>query len=272
MTKHPVYDSKACRRGMVLVRRREAVLPTGEPLATAPAPAEPVLADKGRPVHIVHGRYTIKDSCRPDRDTPPPQSLTDVTNTIPWESCCGTVFAPGTVELVAWGGVFDPHGQCIRKTGESFSFVERLFREARDTELHLAASLEDMESAIVALNEVMVKRDRDWVCVSEGDFWTYEGSFGAFPGHRINPRGVDLGLERLAVQIPFPGTVYVHTCGVRDGCPKHRTRTITFTQNDLKKLKESLAVYEEASTSFDLSELAWCLIQGDCAKTPVYWD
>lgn len=267
----PILESEAARHNMVLVRDREGGY------------ANPL-----KQVHIVP-TSKIK-APEPDKDTPDPPKryppapmppLEEITNATPWETYCGTVIEPEGAEPVAWGSEFEIHDECVRNSGHPSSYVKRMLREARDMELRYrdSSSGEDggdreaaMTASMATLNEVLAGRDRDWVCDDdEGDWWTYEGSFGgAFPGDLIQPRDVDMGLERLTVQIPFADTVYIHSCGVRDGCPKHISHTTAFPLTDLDALKKSLSAHEDASILFDLSELARCLIRGACAKIPVY--
>jgi hypothetical protein len=252
MTGGLLADTQNVRRhGMTLVRQRDGMFPSG-----LPVPADDPSRDHERSVHIAPEAVRLE----PD----------SVVNVEPVASCCGLVFEPGSVEIVPWGTVW-PHEVCVRNSNHSRTFVSRVHREAQDTALFLTASDEDMDASIALLAKAFAQRGRDWVQDDEGDVWTYEASFnGVFPGDRLYPRGRDIGLERLTVAIPYPGTVHIHACGVRDGCSRHRARTETFSLNDMEAVEKRISSHEIAATSFSLMELAWCLITGDCSVVPVH--
>ena len=241
---------------MPLVRLLDGVLPSGRP-----APAGHPCRSHGRPVHIVSEEFVVT----PGSDGGPGA----VVSTEPVIACCGLVFEPGTVEAVAWGTVW-PHEVCVRMTGHPRSFVSRVYREARDTALRLNASDGDMDTSIALLEKVLAARGQDWTRDDEGDVWAYEASFnGVFPGDRLYPRGRDIGLEQLTVEIPYPDVVHIHACGVRDGCSHHLARTETFSLNDMEAVEKRISSHEIAATSIPLMELAWCLITGNCSAIPV---
>jgi hypothetical protein len=133
------------------------------------------------------------------------------------------------------------------------------------------ASDEDIDASIALVDKVFEERGGDWVRDIEGVTWIYEASFnGVFPGDRLCPRGRDIGLARLAVEVPYPGAVHIHACGVRDGCSRHLARTETFSLNDMDAVERRISSHEIAATSIPLMELAWCLITGDCSVTQMY--
>lgn len=257
MTERPTSGARvACRQGMTLVRLRDGVFPSG-----LPVPADHSRRSRERPVHIVPKELVVE---------PNGNGSGAVVGNEPVTACCGVVFEPGTVEAVAWGTVW-PHEVCVQKTGDPRSFVSRVYREARDWTSRLDASDEDFEASIALVEGVLAARGRDWVQDDEGDMWTYEASFsGVFPGNRLYPRGRDIGLERLAVEISYPGVVHIHACGVRDGCSRHLVRTETFSLNDMEAVERRISSHEVAATSIPLMELAWCLVTGDCSAGPVY--
>jgi hypothetical protein len=237
----------ARHRGMTLVRLRDDPLSLG----LSVPPAHP---SRDR-VHIVPNDVRL--------------GLDATTNADPVTTCCELVFEAGSVETVPWGTAA-PHEECVRTSGHPRSFVSRLDREARDL-LRRKESDEDIAASILLLERTFEARGRDWSQDDEGDVWTYEASFnGVFPGDRLCPRGRDIGLERLTVDIPYPGTVNIHACGVRDGCSRHLVRTETFSLDDMEAVERRIASHEIAATSIPLMELAWCLVTGDCSATPVY--
>jgi hypothetical protein len=256
MTDGLVSEARLARRqGMTLVRLQAGVLPSGLPAD------QPCLSHK-RPVHVVPEALMVKANS----DGGPGA----VAGTEPVAACCGLEFEPGAVEAVAWGTVW-PHEVCVRKTGHPRSFVSRVYREARDWMLRTNASDEDIDASTALMEKVLLARGRDWVQDESGDIWTYEASFnGVFPGDRLHPRGRDIGLERLTVEVPYPGVVHIHACGVRDGCSRHLARTETFSLDDMEAVEKRITSHQVAATSIPLMELAWCLVTGDCSAVPVY--
>lgn len=235
----------ASRRGMTLVRLRDGVFPSGQSV-----PADHPGKGFDRPVHIVV------------KDLGPEPGMWGVE---PLVSCCGWVFEPGTLELVAWGTVL-PHEVCVLKTGVPRTFVSRVYREARDSLLRSEASEEDVGASIASVEKMLANRGPDWVRDVGSDVWTYEGSFnGVFSKERIYPRGLDIGLSRLVVQVPYPGTVHIHSCGLLDGCPRHTVRTETLSLDDLGSLERRVSSHEIAASSIVLMDLAWCLLTGTCS-------
>lgn len=246
---------RAYRQGMTLVRVREGVLPSGLPVA-ADHPCQERL------VHVVPEELVM------ERDAAGGQGL--VASRKPITACCGVMFQPGTLEAVAWGTVW-PHEVCVRKTGHPHSFVSRVYRDARDRMLCQNASHDDLDASVTLVEKVFVARGQDWVRDEERDLWTYEASFnGVFPGDRMCPRGRDIGLERLTVEIAYPGAVHIHACGVRDGCSHHLARTETFPLIDMAAVERRISSHEVVATSISLAKLAWCLVIGDCSAIPVY--
>jgi hypothetical protein len=137
--------------------------------------------------------------------------------------------------------------------------------------LRRSAADEDIDASVDKVTTVLLGHGTDWVRDDAENVWTYEASFnGVFPGDRLYPRYRDLGLERLTVQVPYPGAVHIHACGVRDGCSRHVTRTETFSLADLDTVERRISSHEIAATSIQLAELAWCLVTGQCATVPVY--
>lgn len=241
----------ACHHRMTLVRLRDGVFPSGQPV-----PADHPSQGQARVAHIVLGEVVLEPGM--------------MVNIEPVTACCGLVFAPGTLEIVAWGTVW-PHEVCIGRSNHPRSFVSRVHRHAQDTRLLLDASDEDMDASIALLEKTFVERGRDWIRNDDGNSWTYEASFnGVFPGDRLFPRGRDIGLERLTVQVPYPGKVHIHACGVRDGCSRHLVRTETFSLNDMEAVEDRISSHEIAATSIPLMELAWCLVTGDCSAISAY--
>lgn len=230
---------------MTLVRLRDGVFPSGKPV-----PSDHPGKGLDRPVHVVA------------RDLVPVPGVSGIE---PLVSCCGLVFEPGTLELVAWGTVW-PHEVCVLKTGVPWTYVSRAYREARDSLLRSEASEEDMGASIASVEKILANRGPDWVRDIGSNAWTYESSFnGVFPKERIYPRGLDIGLSRLVVQVPYPGTVHIHSCGLLDGCSRHSARTETFCLDDLESLEHRVSSHEIAATSIALTDLAWCLLTGTCS-------
>jgi hypothetical protein len=250
-------DTRMTRLHMMLVREKDNASATGQPGSTGNQ-------DLDHPVHVVLVT-TVTELDRIDI-TP------EMTNSEPWTTCCGVVFAPGTVELVAWG-TRKPHEECEHESTYPRTFVERMYREARDEALSFNVSEEDMTDSIVALDNVLTKRGRDWVRNTAGNKWTYEASFnGAFYSNHMLPRGVDIGLQPLRVELLIPGEVYVHSCGIRDGCRRHLVHTEPLSLNDMAHLKRRITSQEAAAESFRLPEMVWCLVAGDCSVITLHAD
>jgi hypothetical protein len=194
-----------------------------------------------------------------------------MTNTKQWTSCCDVVFAPGTVELVAWG-TQSPHEGCVRKSGYPQSFVKRMHHEACNV-LRRASADDDMSESIAVLDSVLTKRGSDWARNKRGDEWLYEASFnGVFSNKRMFPRGVDIGLQPLHVELLYPGTVQINSCGVRDGCSLHAVRAETFSLTDIQAFNTRVSSHEVHATSIMLGKMIWCLLAGECGVIPLHAD
>ena len=203
------FADRIRRHSMILVRRRQGVLPSGQPDETRNQ-------GQSRAVHVV--LVSVVTELRYVEITP------GMTNYQPWKSCCGVEFAPYTVELVEWGTDY-PDRVCVSKAGYPESFVSRMHREARDAILSRNASEEEMSTSIEKLGKLFTGRGPDWVQNQAGDEWCYEASFnGVFSSERLFPRGTDLGLEHLHVELSYPAEVHIHSCGIRDGCARHLAR------------------------------------------------
>ena len=108
----------------------------------------------------------------------------------------------------------------------------------------------------------------DWTNANDSEDWVYTASFnGALIGEYRFPRGVDVGLDSLSVELVRPHVLRVHSCGVRDGCPKHEVQSETFSLDERPVIERRLSFQEHWALSIDLQELAWCLIFGACSKT-----
>lgn len=129
----------------------------------------------------------------------------------------------------------------------------------------------DMMTSIGALAKVLMTHGRDWVRDEDGYRWVYEASFnGVFSGGRLFPRGTDLGLQPLHVELHYPGEVRIHSCGVRDGCSRHQVRTGDFPLDDVAALERRISTHEIAATSISLRDMAWCLVTGDCSAITLH--
>jgi hypothetical protein len=245
------------RHSMILVRRREGVFPSGQPEKNDNQ-------NLNRVVHVV--LVSSVAELREDDIT------SDMTNRESWVSCCGVEFAPYTIELVDWGTGY-PHKVCVSKAGYPETFVSRMHREARDVILGRTATEEDITASIATLDRLFANCGRDWIRNEEGDGRTYEASFnGVFSGDRLFPRGIDLGLQYLHVELLYPGEVHLHSCGIRDGCSRHLVRTETLPLNDPAALQERISSLETAAEGIQLEGMIWCLFTGDCSVIPLYVD
>lgn len=178
-------------------------------------------------------------------------------------ACCGAWFAPGTWEDVTWGELW-PHAVCVERAPVRRSVLERAFQAV---ETHSTGSEEEWESSFQTAVNVMNLRE-DWVNKDASQDWFYTASFnGAVSGEYRFPRSVDVGLDPLSAELVRPHVFRVHSCGVRDGCPKHAVQSETFSLDEVKVIAERLAAHEDRAMSIDLQELAWCLIFGACSKT-----
>lgn len=185
----------------------------------------------------------------------------DGTDDVP--ACCGVRLMPGVWEDAPWGELW-PHAKCVERAPVRRSVLERAFEiaqpESSDNE-------EEWNASFQAVENVMNQRD-DWVNDDDSQDWVYTASFnGAVSGEYRFPRSVDVGLDPLSAELVRPHVFRIHSCGVRDGCPKHAVLTETFSLEDVNVIKERLIVHEHRALSIDLQELAWCLIFGACSKT-----
>lgn len=111
------YPAASARRGgMTLVRLREGVYATGDPVKTWMPEPERVL-------HIIPDESVLLSAADKEyASAPDPGSV---------ESCCGAIFAPETLEEVPWGTKW-PHDLCVRKSRWPRSYIERVFHREED--------------------------------------------------------------------------------------------------------------------------------------------
>jgi hypothetical protein len=178
------------------------------------------------------------------------------------ETCCGGQLVAGTWEVVAWGTLW-PHAVCVERSPVGRSELERAFQAAEN----LSVGSDEEWASSFKLAEKIVHPREDWTNASDSEDWVYTASFnGALTGEYRFPRGVDVGIEPLSVELVRPYVLRVHSCGVRDGCPKHAVRSETFSLDEPVVIKRRLAFQEHWALSIDLQQLAWCLIFGACSK------
>jgi hypothetical protein len=225
---------------MKTVRLREGVYASGRTVTDEAGP--------GRVVHLVDTRC--------DLDTPAGVTV-----------CCGAQFEPGTLEEVAWGEQW-PHENCVRRSPWTRRVLEDAFRATDDELARLEDDQAEVDACVAVAEEIMTARS-DWVEHEEyPPYWEYTASFnGVLVGDRRYPRHRDLGLEVLTAHVVKPGVFRIHSCGVRDGCSVHTTRTETFSLDEVDVIEERLTVHEYMADSIDLQALAWCLLVGACART-----
>ena len=179
------------------------------------------------------------------------------------EACCGVQFGSGVLEEVAWGELW-PHRRCVERAPVRRSVLERAFEVAQPES---SDNEEEWKASFQVVEKVMTRRE-DWVNEDDSQDWVYTASFnGAMAGEDRFPRSVDIGLDPLSAELVQPQVFRIHSCGVRDGCPKHAVQGETFSLGDVKEIIERLAAHEDRALSVDLQELAWCLIFGACSKT-----
>lgn len=113
---------------------------------------------------------------------------------------------------------------------------------------------------------------RDWTFLDCPDpntaFFTYRGSFGwaAFENKAYAPG--DVGLITLDCLVIRDGTSFVAkvaTCGVIQGCPDYRSKTVGFTF-DGPELSGQLDEHETHARDIDTAALAQCLLFGACSE------
>lgn len=114
-------NQEILRQGMMLVRRRDGVLPDGQPTPVNKEFRHPV-------VHIVL-LSTIPDAYAND-------ATSGTVNADSWSTCCGVVFMPGTAEAMNWADQM-PHPLCAKKAGLPLSAAQRLHDEARESDIAL---------------------------------------------------------------------------------------------------------------------------------------
>lgn len=177
---------------------------------------------------------------------------------------CGADFWPGALEGIAWGDLW-PHAKCVRESPVRRSALEIYFRTAENT---VEQSIDGLGACFSAIEGIMGSRE-DWLNVKNSkEDWVYTASFnGVLIDERRFPRAVDLGFDLLQVELVRPHVLRIHSCGVRDGCPKHATHTETFSLDDVQVINDRLAIHEGRALSVDLQELSWCVVAGECAKT-----
>jgi hypothetical protein len=178
-------------------------------------------------------------------------------------TCCGGQLVAGTWEDVAWGTLW-PHAVCVERARVRRSVLERAFQAAENES---SSSDEEWASSFKRVEKIVNQRE-DWTNAKDSEDWVYTASFnGALTGEYRFPRGVDVGLEPLSVELVRPYVFRVHSCGVRDGCPKHAVQAETFSLDEPVVIGRRLTLQEHRALDIDLQELAWCLIFGACSKT-----
>jgi hypothetical protein len=221
------------------VRLQEGVYATGK-----------AVEDSGHVFRVVH---LVRDTA----DLHAPEGVT---------ACCGASFAPGTLVEVPWGETW-PHNVCVTRAPWSRRAMEASFLAA-EIQAGLGGRSDEEMAASFAACERLMKARFDWATASDAGGWEFSASFnGILVGDHRFPRGRDLGLEPLTAELVRASVFRIYSCGVRDGCPKHVTRSETFSLNDVEVILERLTVNERSATSIDLQELTWCLIVGSCSET-----
>lgn len=176
---------------------------------------------------------------------------------------CGVRLMPGVWEDAPWGELW-PHAKCVERAPVRRSVLERAFQAA---ETPSSGSEEEWKASFQIAENVMNQRE-DWVNEDASQDWFYTASFnGAVSGEYRFPRSVDVGLDPLSAELVRPHVFRIHSCGVRDGCPKHAAQSETFSLDEVNVIVERLAAHEDRAVSIDLQELAWCLIFGACSKS-----
>lgn len=179
------------------------------------------------------------------------------------QTCCGAQLVASTWEGVAWGTLW-PHAVCVERAPVRRVGLEWVFQAAENE----SSGSDEEWAASFKLVEKIVNPREDWTNAADSEDWVYTASFnGALSGEYRFPRGVDMGLEPLSVELVRPYVLRVHSCGVRDGCPKHAVQSATFSLDEQSVIKRRLTFQEHRALSIDLHELAWCLIFGACAQT-----
>lgn len=114
-------NQEILRQGMMLVRRRDGVLPDGR--------ATPVNKEFRQPVAHIVLLSTFPDTYRED-------VASGTVNADSWSTCCGVVFVPGTAEVMSWADQM-PHPLCVKKASLPPSAAQRVHDEARESDIAL---------------------------------------------------------------------------------------------------------------------------------------
>lgn len=82
--------------------------------------------------------------------------------------------------------------------------------------------------------------------------------------------GLDgIGIQYLWCRVGPSGHARIDTCGVINGCPNHRVKTIELQPADTADLADALAPLEAAACGIEHHDLCYCVLAGGCSLRSV---